>query len=492
MTAVAIPYKPKPKQLTFHQSTADECFFGGAKGPGKSLALVMDAFEYALAFPGSDPHLFRESYDELEGNLIKQWKDHVPSDFYVFKETKHEARIRTNGTESVVKFRYVTDPVNAKRYDGRSIPYVGIDELAKHERATAQILMSCMRSAQGWPVMFRGTGNPGGQGHKWVRDRYVHRTNYGRTIYTDPESGNSVQFIPATVYDGVLTENDPKYVKRLENLPEKERRAYLHGDWDIFEGMFFEQFGPHLKAPGCPRLLPSDCILYGSLDHGTTAPTSFGLWWEDYTGRPHRIWTYYYPWDKENNPAQDKRTTHAHALAIANGIRNIRWTHGRPPKVVVADPSMWTKVRNDETFQASPIDYYQDVFSEVFSGFRDYRTAFVKANNDKAPGCEVMQEMYNTKDGVPNSFYWDVRENEPYELLIPLQQHDNRNPEVYDTKLEDHIADDTRYYMTWRRGLKLYATADQAYTEDEAERQSIKNPYRERYMSYMRPLRMAG
>ena len=44
-----------------------------------------------------------------------------------------------------------------------------------------------------------------------------------------------MQFIPASVYDNVvLMANDPNYVKRLEHLPENERRAFLHGDWDIF------------------------------------------------------------------------------------------------------------------------------------------------------------------------------------------------------------------------------------------------------------------
>jgi len=36
--------------------------------------------------------------------------------------------------------------------------------------------------------------------------------------------------------------NDPNYVKRLENLPESQRRAFLLGDWDIFEGQYFKEF----------------------------------------------------------------------------------------------------------------------------------------------------------------------------------------------------------------------------------------------------------
>src|SRR3990167_1510031 len=50
-------------------------------------------------------------------------------------------------------------------------------------------------------------------------------------------------FIPGTVFDNkVLIENDPMYVRRLWELPEKEREALLFGNWDVFSGQFFPEF----------------------------------------------------------------------------------------------------------------------------------------------------------------------------------------------------------------------------------------------------------
>ena len=47
-------------------------------------------------------------------------------------------------------------------------------------------------------------------------------------------------FIPARVGDNsFLTSADPGYIKRLETLPENEKRALLYGEWDIFEGAVF-------------------------------------------------------------------------------------------------------------------------------------------------------------------------------------------------------------------------------------------------------------
>ena len=41
------------RQMAFVEARADEVFYGGAAGGGKSFAQVADAFLYALQYPGS-------------------------------------------------------------------------------------------------------------------------------------------------------------------------------------------------------------------------------------------------------------------------------------------------------------------------------------------------------------------------------------------------------------------------------------------------------
>ena len=45
-------------------------------------------------------------------------------------------------------------------------------------------------------------------------------------------------------------EADPQYIKQLEVLPPKLRDAWLYGNWEIFEGQFFEDFRtePDMRA----------------------------------------------------------------------------------------------------------------------------------------------------------------------------------------------------------------------------------------------------
>ena len=45
-----------------------------------------------------------------------------------------------------------------------------------------------------------------------------------------------------------LMAHDPDYVRMLENLPEDQRRAWLLGQWDIFEGQYFAEFDRHVHV----------------------------------------------------------------------------------------------------------------------------------------------------------------------------------------------------------------------------------------------------
>jgi phage terminase large subunit len=262
---ITVDYIPNAKQSLFHSSNADELVYGGAKGGGKSCSLVMEALAYALEYPGAEMYIFRETYDDLEANIIREWKEKVPKELYTYREGKYQATL-ING--SSVKFRYIQNFADAEGYQGRSMDWIGVDELTKHEERSIQVLLSCLRSPKGYPPRFRGTCNPGGIGHTWVKERYIEATNYGDIIITDSVTGSTIQFIPAKVYDNdVLMKNDPKYVKRLENLPESQKKAFLYGDWDIFEGQYFNEFSRDIHTID-PFVIPEHWNRYVTFDYG--------------------------------------------------------------------------------------------------------------------------------------------------------------------------------------------------------------------------------
>lgn len=266
---IEVPYTPNAKQEQFHANGATEVVYGGAKGGGKSCALVMETLAYALEYPNAQIYLFRETYDDLEANLIREWKEKVPKELYTYHESKHIATLY-NGSK--VNFRYIRSTADADGYQGRSMDFIGVDELTKYEEEAIQTILSCLRSPQGYPPRFRGTCNPGGIGHSWVKKRYIDPTKRGEKTYKDKISGNEIAFIPATVYDNtVLMENDPAYVRRLENLPEMRRKAFLMGDWDAYEDQAFEEFDVNIHV--CkPFLIPEHWRRWASVDNGYDDP----------------------------------------------------------------------------------------------------------------------------------------------------------------------------------------------------------------------------
>jgi hypothetical protein len=271
---IDIQYEPNEKQIKFHEAAAEEVVYGGAKGGGKSCALVMEALAYGLENAGANMYIFRETYDDLEANIIREWKEKVPKELYTYNESKHIASL-LNGTK--MHFRYIRNFQDAEGYQGRSMDWIGVDELTKHEERSIQVLLSCLRSPKGFKPTFRGTCNPGGKGHVWVKERYILATNYGEKIIIDEITGSRIAFIPATVYDNkVLMDNDPAYVKRLENLPEAEKRAFLYGDWDIFEGQVFNEWRQNKNGKPYhvikPFKIPNYWRRFCSMDWGYNDP----------------------------------------------------------------------------------------------------------------------------------------------------------------------------------------------------------------------------
>ncbi|MFQ7078541.1 MAG: terminase large subunit domain-containing protein [Christensenellaceae bacterium] len=108
-------YTPNKKQKIFHSCAADEVVYGGSKGGGKSCALVMECLAYCLENKGATAYLFRETYDDLEANLVQEWKQKVPKELYEYSESKHIASLR-NGSR--VLFRYISNDEDADGYQG--------------------------------------------------------------------------------------------------------------------------------------------------------------------------------------------------------------------------------------------------------------------------------------------------------------------------------------------------------------------------------------
>lgn len=419
---IVVNYTPNKKQEIFHMCDAEEVVYGGAKGGGKSCALVMEALAWALENQGADMYLFRETFDDLEANLIKEWKEKVPKALYEYNEGKHIATL-LNGT--TVKFRYISSFKDAERYQGRSMDWIGVDELTKYEERSIQVLLSCLRSAKGFKPRFRATCNPGGIGHTWVKERYIIPTMYGKQEINDEITGGKIAFIPATVYDNtILVQNDPRYVKRLENLPEAEKQAFLYGNWDIFEGQYFTEYDRAIHVIE-PFAIPSHWKRYIAMDYGLDMLAV--LWFAR---------------DTEGN-AYVYKELHESDLIVSDAVKRIKEiNNGDNYEYIYAPRDLWN--RRQETGKS-----VADIFWE--NGL-----TLTKTSVERVDGWLATKEWLKVIKR-PDKATGELYETSKLKIFIncitltkhlPQAQRDEKNPSDVSTEPHEitHILDALRYF----------------------------------------------
>lgn len=226
------------KQKRFIDATECEVLFGGAAGGGKSYGQMVDSMLFALRYPGSRQLVLRRTFPELEKSLIRTSLALFPREIYSFNSSSHVGKFK-NG--SIIDFGYCATENDVYQYQSAEYDVIRFDELTHFTEAQYVYLISRVRGANSYPKQIKSSTNPGGVGHGWVKERFVNAGKRG--VAFTGEDGMSRIFIPALLDDNrFLCRGDPNYKKRLLALPERERKALLFGDWDIFEGQYFTEF----------------------------------------------------------------------------------------------------------------------------------------------------------------------------------------------------------------------------------------------------------
>src|ERR1700689_5972664 len=87
---VDLSSEPFPKQRAFHESPAKYRLFGGAAGPGKSKALLMEAVLQAHEHAGVNTLLLRRTFSELEQSLLLYFRRDIPRELYKSKTSQKQ------------------------------------------------------------------------------------------------------------------------------------------------------------------------------------------------------------------------------------------------------------------------------------------------------------------------------------------------------------------------------------------------------------------
>lgn len=251
------------KQKRFIDAAESEVLFGGAAGGGKSYGQMVDALLFALRYRGSKQLVLRRTFAELEKSLIRTALMLFPREIYTFNSSSHVGRFK-NG--SVIDFGYCATENDVFQYQSAEYDVIRFDELTHFTEAQYVYLISRVRGANGFPKQIKSSTNPGGVGHSWVKKRFIDSA-VPNTRFTG-EDGMTRVFIPSLLCDNdFLRKGDPEYEKRLLALPERERKALLYGDWNIFEGQYFSEFDARVHV--ChPFEIPRGWRRYRTVDYG--------------------------------------------------------------------------------------------------------------------------------------------------------------------------------------------------------------------------------
>ena len=251
------------KQKAFIDAVESEVLFGGAAGGGKSYGQMVDALLFALKYPGSKQLVLRRTFAELDKSLIRTSLSLFPREIYSFNSSSHTGRFK-NG--SVIDFGYCATEIDVYQYQSAEYDVIRFDELTHFTESQYIYLISRVRGANPYPKQIKSSTNPGGIGHSWVKARFVDPSPAGKSF--GGEDGMERIFIPSLLDDNkFLIRGDPGYRKRLLALPEREKKALLYGDWNIFEGQYFTEFDPR-KHIVSPFEIPPSWRKYRTIDYG--------------------------------------------------------------------------------------------------------------------------------------------------------------------------------------------------------------------------------
>ncbi|WP_406019278.1 terminase family protein [Kocuria rhizophila] len=451
MPTVAYDYEPSPVQAEAHDVVVDELLYGGAAGGGKSRWGRAEAVRMALLVPGSRTILFRRTFADLDRSVVMPLRMEMPPGVATYSTTAHTWTF-TNG--SVIELAYLKRKDDVLNYQGAEYQLVIWEELTQFTEFPYRYMLTRLRAAGpvkdrmeelGWKPRVIATANPGGPGHFWVRQRWIDPAPPKAVWRPEPEDEDDEPgtrcYMPAKATDNPHI--DKSYVKRLKRAGGNLARAMLDGDWDILEGVRFDQWRADTHVITAHQFhdlfRDTDGVpLFGypraiGIDYGTRAPFC-ALWGVKLPNGTVVIYREAYEVGLTPSEQADR------ILAMeADGERR----EDRPLPAVM-DPSMWKapdsnplgiKAVKDHPPVGSVADFYRQRLGNIH-----------KARNDRIGGWALIDEHLRVgEDGLPGLLVVETCRN--LIRTLPALPRSDKNPEDLDTEAEDHAADACRYLL---------------------------------------------
>ena len=408
-------------QMQFLASSEREVFYGGARGGGKSYAMLVDPLRYCHK-QAHRALLIRKTMPELRDMITHSQR--LYSKAYPGAKWREQEKEWRFPSGARIEFGYADNMTDALRYQGQSYTWIGIDELPQYPTPDIyNFLRSSLRSVDPEiPVYLRATGNPGNVGSQWVREMFVNPSQPNVPFHINIETPTGIKkitrrFIPAKLQDNPYLMQTDDYYAMLSSLPEVQRKQFLEGDWDAFENSAFPEFNKSIHTVD-PFEIPRSWSKFRACDWGYASHACclwFAVDWDN------NLWLY-----------RELYTSKMTADTFARQVINLE--HGEYIKYGVLDSSTWAR-RGDVGPSIAE--------TMIQEGCR-WRPS------DRSPKSRV-----NGKMELHKRLKFDDELEQPRLKIfttctnlirtLPLLPVDNNNPEDVDTDAEDHAYDALRY-----------------------------------------------
>lgn len=432
--------RAQPKQTLFLKDKHRHIAYGGARGGGKSWAVRTKSKLLAFRYPGIKILIVRKTYKELQNNHIEQ----LTAELAGFAKYNRSDKMFRFPNESTISFGYCANEGDLGQYQGAEYDVVFIDEAGQLQESWIRKINLCVRGTNGFPKRTYYTLNPGGPGHAYFKRVFVDRN------FNPDEDPNDYFFIQAKVEDNkALMDTQPDYLRELENLPPTLRAAWKDGRWDVYEGQFFEDFRDvpeHYKDRRWthviePFEIPDGWTICRSYDFGYGKPFSCAWWAVDYDGTIYRIMELYGCTRTPNEGVKwtpDKQFEEIHKTEMQHP-----WLKGKTI-IGVADPAVWDASRGESVADTAA----------------RYGVFFTPGDNERIAGwMQCHYRLQFDEDGYPRMYVFNTCR--AFIRTIPTLIYDEHRAEDLDTKMEDHVADEWRYFCMSRPIKPIRAVKEQ-------------------------------
>lgn len=432
--------RAQPKQTLFLKDKHRHIAYGGARGGGKSWAVRTKSKLLAFRYPGIKILIVRKTYKELQNNHIEQ----LTAELAGFAKYNRSDKMFRFPNGSTISFGYCANEGDLGQYQGAEYDVVFIDEAGQLQESWIRKINLCVRGTNGFPKRTYYTLNPGGPGHAYFKRVFVDRN------FNPDEDPDDYFFIQAKVEDNkVLMDTQPDYLRELENLPPTLRAAWKDGRWDVYEGQFFEDFRDvpeHYKDRRWthviePFEIPDGWTICRSYDFGYGKPFSCAWWAVDYDGTIYRIMELYGCTRTPNEGVKwtpDKQFEEIHKTEMQHP-----WLKGKTI-IGVADPAIWDASRGESVADTAA----------------RYGVFFTPGDNERIAGwMQCHYRLQFDEDGYPRMYVFNTCR--AFIRTIPTLIYDEHRAEDLDTKMEDHVADEWRYFCMSRPIKPIRAVKEQ-------------------------------